>query len=214
MFKGGAIKITKLPHTDGEVQIYAKEQQSAAIARAENKPSAPDVKSNVLRRRGIERWLGELEQCSQLLLKIFDDIVERNSRDADIQNGLRILRGIASRIYENIKPMAIKFSDDKDWGRRRAHTLADVLFFKDDQIDSSYLMLETLQSLYVYLSYIKGNLRGMYPAAQALWDKELVDVVQQAMKDVARMEEWVLQQLALKAPQTLIVPVPVDDGQM
>ncbi|KAF2856852.1 nitrate reductase [Plenodomus tracheiphilus IPT5] len=214
MFKGGAIKITKLPKTTGEVQIHAPEQQSAAIARAERKPSASKVASDAPRRRGMERWLGELEQCSSLLLNIFTDIIERNNRDPDVQNGLRIMHDFGTRMYERIKPMAEKYQDDKDWGKRRAHTLAETLFFKDDQIESSYLMLETLQSLHVYLSYIKGNLRGMYPAAQALWDPEFIACVQECSKDVARMEEWVLQQLQLKAPQTLVVPLPVDNGQM
>jgi ferredoxin-nitrate reductase len=36
----------------------------------------------------------------------------------------------------------------------------------------------------------------------------------ESTSDVAKMEEWALQQIQIKAPQSLIVPVPVVDGKM
>lgn len=162
----------------------------------------------------MERWLGELEQCTSLLLKIFDDIIERNQRDSDVQNGLHNLHSIGTEMCDRIKPMADKYKDNKDWGKRRAHTLAETLFFSGDKINSGYLMLETMQGLHVYLSYIKGSLRGTLAAAKALWDADLIACVEKSSKDIARMEEWALQQMQTKAPQTLIVPLPVQDGQM
>lgn len=214
LFKGGAIKITKLPPTDGEVKIHAKAQQYVAEAKAAKKPTVMDIFSNHSRRRGLERWLGELEQCSLLLLNIFNDIIATSDRDPDVQGGLRIMHGIGSRMYERIEPMARKYEDDKDWGKQRAQLLAEALFFKEGQLDGSYLVLETLQSLHVYLSYIKGSLRALQPSAAALWDTDLISCVEEGFADVAKMEEWCLQQMQVKAPQTLIVPVPVVDGKM
>lgn len=190
----------------------------------------------------MERWLGELEQCSALLLTILTDIMQRNKHDPDVQGGLRILHDISTRMYERIKPMAEKYQDDKDWGKRRAHLLAETLFFnhsnndnengnddddddnnKDDNnnddnnkvddtpplthLNSSYLVLETLQSLHVYLAYITGNLRALDPAAQAIWDPQFTACVRESEGQVARMQKWVLQQVQRKAPQTLIVPL-------
>jgi ferredoxin-nitrate reductase len=217
MFKGGAIKITKLPSTDGEVKIHAKEQQSAAVESAANKPGVIDIGIGQPRRRGLERWLGELEQASLLLLDIFKDIISKSDRDPDVQNGLRVLLRIADIMYNRIKPMADKYKDDKDWGKRRAHFLADAFFFGEKnkgQMDQSYVVLETLLSLNMFLNYIKGGLKGMRPAAQALWDQELIDCVQTSTDDVSRMEEWALQQMQIKAPQSLVVPVIVQDGKM
>jgi ferredoxin-nitrate reductase len=217
MFKGGAIKITKLPSTDGEVKIHAKEQQSAAVESAANKPEVIDIGIGQPRRRGLERWLGELEQASLLLLDIFKDIISKSDRDPDVQNGLRVLLRIADIMYNRIKPMAGKYKDDKDWGKRRAHFLADAFFFGEKnkgQMDQSYVVLETLLSLNMFLNYIKGGLKGMRPAAQALWDQELIDCVQTSTDDVSRMEEWALQQMQIKAPQSLVVPVIVQDGKM
>jgi ferredoxin-nitrate reductase len=215
MFKGGAIKITKLPSTDGEVKIHAKEQQSVAEELATQKPKIMEIVTDRPRRRGLERWLGELEQCCILLQKIFDNIFSKSDHNPDIQNGLKVLIRIGQIMCDRIKPMAKKYRDNKDWGERRAHFLAGTLFFQDqnnDQMDHSYLELETLQSLHVFLSYIKGSLRAMRPAAMALWDKDLIDCVEVSTDDVSRMEEWTLQQMQIKAPQSLIVPVLVAEG--
>jgi ferredoxin-nitrate reductase len=217
LFKGGAIRITKLPSTDGEVKIHAKELQSEAIAKAETKPHSMNIASDVPRRRGLERWLGELEQCCILLIDIFDDIISKAERDPDVQNGLRVLLRIGKVMNERIKVQADKYEDDKDWGQRRAHLLADLLFFDEKnnkQMEASYLVLQTLQNLHLFLSYIKGSLRGMKPAAAALWDKDLIECVESCTDDVSRMEEWALQQMQVKSPQTLIVPVPHVDGKM
>jgi ferredoxin-nitrate reductase len=53
----------------------------------------------------------------------------------------------------------------------------------------------------------------MWPAAQAMWGSDLIECVKTS-KDAARMEEWILQQMPIKAPQSLIVPVPVGEGKM
>lgn len=217
MFKGGAIRITELPSADGEVKIHAREQQTAAVESAEQKPNSIVIGCDQPRRRGLERWLGELEQCSLLLIKIYDDIISKANRDPDVQNGLHVLRRIANIMCERIKPMAVKYSDDKDWGERLAHVFAKTLLFREENsgdMDHSYLVLETLQSLHVFLSYIKGSLRGMRPAAQALRDEELIECVEASTKDVRQMEEWALQQMHIKAPQTLAVPVPIEGDKM
>ncbi|KAF1838463.1 nitrate reductase [Decorospora gaudefroyi] len=215
MFKGGAIKITKLPSTDGEVKIHAREQQSAAEDKASKKATDPmKIGRDAPRRRGLERWMGEVEECSAVLLHIIDQIIEKAVGDSDIQNGLHVIKEIAGRFRDKCKPFAEKYHDDKDWGKRRAHTLVDTLFMTEtNEVKGPYLMLETLNGLHTYLSYIRGGLRALYPAAQALWDQDLVNFLEQGFSDITKMEEWCLQQLQIKAPQSLIVPVPVN-GQM
>jgi ferredoxin-nitrate reductase len=64
----------------------------------------------------------------------------------------------------------------------------------------------------MYLAYIRGSLRGMYPASQALWDKDCVEAVTEATGDVEKMEEWCLQQMQFRSPQTLLVPLPLKEG--
>lgn len=212
MFKGGAIRITKLPSTDGEVKIHAREQQSAAIETASKKHTKAQG-TKTTRERGLETWLGELDCAIDRLLDLFKGLIPKTDRDPDAQNGLRIMVRIAGRVAECIKPMAKKYSEDRNRGQKRADALADLIFQHDDSVDGTYEMLETMQGLHTYLAYIRGSLRGMYPASQALWDKDCISAVTEATEDVAKMEEWCLQQMQFRSPQTLLVPLPLkDDG--
>jgi ferredoxin-nitrate reductase len=211
MFKGGAIRISKLPSTDGEVQIHAREQQSTAVATAAQKHTKPQGAQTV-RERGLETWLGELDCAIDRLTELFKELLPKTDRDPDAQNGLSIMLRIATRVGERIKPIAKKYGADRNVGQKRAHALADLLFKHEGGVDASYEMLETMQALHMYLAYIRGSLRGMYPASQALWDKECVEAVTEATRDVAKMEEWCLQQMQFRSPQTLLVPLPLKEG--
>lgn len=211
MFKGGAIRISKLPSTDGEVQIHVREQQSAAVAAAAKKHTKAQG-SQTARERGLEQWLGELDCAIDRLVKLFEDLLPQTDRDPDAQNGLRIMVRIARRVGERMKPIAKKYHEDRHSGQKRADALADLLFIHEDGVDGTYQMLETMQGLHMYLAYIRGSLRGMYPASQALWDKDCVEAVTEATEDVSKMEEWCLQQMQFRSPQTLLVPLPLKEG--
>lgn len=211
MFKGGAIRISKLPSTDGEVQIHAREQQSTAVATAAQKHTKAQG-TQTARERGLETWLGELACAIDRLTELFKDLLPKTDRDPDAQNGLGIMLRIATRVGERMTPIAKKYSADRSAGQKRAHALADLLFKHEGGVDASYEMLETMQALHMYLAYIRGSLRGMYPASQALWDRECVEAVTEATGDVEKMEEWCLQQMQFRSPQTLLVPLPLKEG--
>lgn len=210
MFKGGAIRITKLPPTDGQVKIHAREQQSAAIEAAAKKHIKAQG-TQTSRKRGLESWLGELDCAISRLIDIYKVLLPKCDRDPDAQNGLRIMIRIATRAGSRIRPMAERYHEDKTRGKRRADVLADFIFQHDEGVDGTYEMLETMQGLHMYLAYIRGSLRGMKPASQALWDRECIAAVDEATSDVERMEEWCLQQMQFRSPQTLLVPLPVEE---
>lgn len=214
MFKGGAIRLSKLPTaSNGEVTIHAREKQSAALATAAAKHTKPQG-SQTTRSRGLETWLGELDCALDRLTSLFQSLLPKTDRDPDAQNGLRIMLRIATRVGERIKPIAQRYNEDRQSGQKRADALADLLFKHEEGVDGTYEMLETMQGLHMYLAYIRGSLRGMYPASQALWDRECVEAVTEAAEDVAKMEEWCLQQMQFRSPQTLLVPLPVkEDGR-
>lgn len=212
MFKGGAIRITKLPSHDGQVAIHAHEQQSAALSAAAGRHQNASPATESTRKRGLESWLGELDCAIGRLVILFEDLLPKTDRDPDAQNGLRIMVRIAMRVSECIKPMAAKYREDRTHGQKRADALADLLFRREEGVDGTYEMLETMQGLHLYLAYVRGSLRGMYPASQALWDRDFVRAVEEATEDVAKMEEWCLQQMQFRSPQTLLVPLPVKEG--
>lgn len=166
-----------------------------------------DLTKQPPRQRQLERWLGELVATLDRLVEIYTQLVPQLIGDSEIQYGLHIMRQIAVRMRDRMFPIAERYHEDKDWGQRRAHILADALFPQDDELPSSYEALETLQGLHTYLSYIRGSLTGMTPASQALWDRECVHCIEACMVDLKRMEAWVLNQMKVKAPQSLLVPV-------
>lgn len=101
MFKGGAIRITKRPSTDGEVKIHAPEQQSAAEATAAKKHTK-DQGTKTIRERGLETWLGELDCAIVRLIDLYNTVIPKCDRDPDAQNGLRIMVRIATRVGQRI----------------------------------------------------------------------------------------------------------------
>lgn len=211
MFKSGAIKITKLPpQPEGEVKIHAKERQTSAEEKAAKKPDTNATKQPK-RQRQIERWLGEGHATVCKLLEIYTDIIPKMINDTEIQGGLRIMHRIAARMSERMAPFVKKYNEDKNWGRRRAHSLAELLFPENMQVPSGYVALEVLQGLHVYLAYIKGGLTALAPVAQALWDKGFIEAVTDCLADTNKTEEWITAQIKVRAPQTLIVPVPIDE---
>jgi hypothetical protein len=58
---------------------------------------------------------------------------------------------------DRIQPMAEKYDHDKNRGERHAHLLADMPFVdgkNDGQLNTSYLVHGTLQSLHTILCFI------------------------------------------------------------
>lgn len=188
--------------------IHAREKQASAEEHASRKHHA-DFTKQPRRQRQLERWLGELIATLGRLVEIFTQLVPQLIGDSEIQDGLRLMRRIAVRMRDRLFPIAERYHEDKDWGQRRAHVLADTLFPRDDELPGSYKALEALQGLHTYLSYIRGALTGMTPTSQALWDRECVDCVEESLSDLGKVEAWVLHQMKVRAPQTLLVPTPL-----
>lgn len=86
-----------------------------------------------------------------------------------------------------------------------AHNLRDALF--TNVRTGSDNALWALRDLGVYITHIEGSLIALNPASQALWDSDFVDVVNFATEEVERMHAWVNQQIKVRSPQALIVPM-------
>ena len=114
-------------------------------------------------------------------------------------------------MHAALQPYVQKYGENKQRGRHRAHVLRDALFPGDDCRRSPYEVLETLQGLAVYLAHIRGSVTALLPAAQALWDEGFVEAVATAQTCLGRMESWVAQQVKVRSPQTLLVPVEKEE---
>lgn len=211
MFKSGAVRLERIENPSGTPHI--REQQTAAVEKASRKnvPLAPHPETQPKRERKLELWLGETYETLVQLLHIYDDLLPRLIHDAEVDAGLRILRRIAEDARSKLEPHAARLGGNRTRGRHRAHILREALFPPDDAHESAYEVLEALQGLGVYLSHIESSVTALTPAAQAMWDGEFVGAVGHVKGCLMRMQAWVGHQVGVRSPQTLLVPVPVDN---
>ncbi|CEL10262.1 Putative Nitrate reductase [Aspergillus calidoustus] len=204
-FKSGAVRIEKCV----QKEVQAKEQQTAAIKRIEEKKVDAAYKGQdegiKKRVRWLEMWLGATHEALEMLRDIYKDLIPRLVHDLEIQAGLEVMQRITKTVLERFDPIIKRYHESRLYGRRVCERLRASLFPMEDTGDP-YCALITLQSLGMFLGYIEGHLLALSPSSQALWDGEFVDVVDFAQTNVQRQKAWVNQHIKVKSPQTLLVP--------
>lgn len=140
------------------------------------------------------------------LLEIYSQLIPTLVHDREVQDGLRVLSSIAENARASLSREVDKLGENRQRGRHRAHVLRDALFPQTDAPRNPFTVLETLLGLHVYLSHVQGSLTALGPTSQALWDGEFQAAVSAAQETVSRTESWVLHQIKVRSPQTLLVP--------
>ena len=69
-----------------------------------------------------------------------------------------------------------------------------------------YKVLKTVQSLHMFISNIQAGITALVPTSQALWDAAFTEAVASVGGIMGHMQAWVLYQIKVRSPQTLIVP--------
>lgn len=207
LFKSGAVRIEKI--VDGKEGPHVPEQQTAAVEQASKKDAAGTTCNEDLtqRERQMELWLGETYETMLQLLQIYEKLIPELIHDHEVELGVGTLHKIAEDMRARMEPQVMKLGENKQRGRHRAHILREALFPPEGTREGTYEVLETLQGLSIYLSHIRGSLTAMEPVALAMWDEEFYDALQYAQECVHRMRAWVKEQIRVKSPQTLLVPV-------
>lgn len=141
------------------------------------------------------------------LLHIYNTLCPHLIHDPEVEAGLGVMVSIATSMCSSLEPLAARIGENKQRGRHRAHVLREALFPPEDSRESAYEVLGTLQGLAVYLAHIESSVGALVPVSQAMWDGEFIDAVQHAKKCLGRMQAWVGQQINVRSPQTLLVPV-------
>lgn len=212
-FKGGAVRIEKIP--EGKESPYIREEQSAAVDKASQKndaaASANQDTYNKLERQ-MELWLGETYETIVQLLQIYEELIPRLiHHDLEVEGGLQVLHKLAEDTRVQLEPHVRRLGENKQRGTHRAHVLRQALFPSPEEDSASpsvaYEVLETLQGLAVYLAHIQSSLTALQPVSMAMWDEEFLAAVQFAQKSLQRMVAWVKQQIQTRSSQTLLVPI-------
>lgn len=187
---------------------HIREQQSAALEQAAHKDVATTGTPADLteRERHLERWLGEVYETVVQLLDIYNGLVPALVQDREVESGLRILRGLAEGMRVALQREVAKLGEDRPWGQHQAHVLREALFPARDAPHTPFTVLETLQALHIYVARIQGGLYALEPASQALWDSEFQAAVADAQTTLRRTQAWIVQQIKVRSPQTLLVP--------
>ncbi|TFA99559.1 Nitrate reductase [Trichoderma ghanense] len=214
MFKAGAVRIEMIP-ADRASGPYIPEPQTGALEEAAQKPDVSAMTNSedqAKYERQMELFLGETYETTVQLLEIYGSLIPQLiHHDQEVEGGLRMLHKLADGMRARLEPHVQRLGENKQRGRHRAHVLREALFpHPDDESDSpsiAYQVLETLQGLAVYLSHIQSSLTALEPVALAMWDAEFSQAVQSAQQCVHRMTAWVKQQIKVRSPQTLLVPI-------
>uniref|UniRef100_A0A093XDL3 Nitrate reductase n=1 Tax=Talaromyces marneffei PM1 TaxID=1077442 RepID=A0A093XDL3_TALMA len=211
-FKSGAVKIEKIDDQEpGTVKIHARQRQSEAIHKVETtpKPTANMEQGDQFKRR-LTPWLSSTHDALNTLVEIYDELVPKLVQDLDIQSGLRLMCTITHEIIDHLQPYIEKYHDNQRYSAQISWNLRDSLFSLSRGSDS-FRVITTLQAVDLFVTYIDGYLIALKPASMALWDKGFVDAVDFAQAQLARQQAWVRSHLKTKSPQTLLVPVPVEE---
>ena len=204
-FKGGAIRISKASESSAS---HPQQQVARAAAAASAKPDASGIHDDSARGQHLTLWLGTTLETLALFSRACDTSLPTLVHDAEIVGGVRVLKIIADAALADLEPFAKKYAAQRAYGKRLAKSLGEAVFpWRDESKTASpYGALATLQGLLLFLANVQGHLSGLGPASQALWDAEFTDAVGKAEADVARCQNWVKQQIGVRAPQTLVVP--------
>ncbi|MCJ1247944.1 hypothetical protein MMC30_005159 [Trapelia coarctata] len=208
MFKSGAVKVQKCKNDAGEVKIHAKEGQTGAIDSVKHKKqNAHAIADSSPRERHLKQWLGATFESMNVLLEIYDRLIPQLTDDAEVNRGIVSVRRLTVRMVDALEPHVRKYTEDTKYGHKISTLMRDSLFPAERDVDSGYETLLVIQSLFMYLTHIEGHLLALTPASQALWDHGFIEAVAFCSEQVGRMQAWAKEQLKVKSPQTLLVPV-------
>jgi hypothetical protein len=203
--------------------VHIPEQQSAAVRQAASK-SASDTTNDLATTPGerkLSAWLDETYSTILQLQNLYTTLLPSLMKhDVEVEAGLRVLYRIGEEMREGLWPFVERYgsnhTQDQHEGqqqqkRYRAHVLCDALFpspkGEGEGNLSPFEVLQTLQGLQVYLGHLESLFTALMPTAQALWDEGFVEAVGKGQTAVGRMQSWVRQQVKVRGPQTLLVPV-------
>lgn len=210
-FKSGAVRIEKCVQREGG-EVHAKEQDTAAIARAEEKEKVgPKQDSEKPRVRRLELWLGATHEGLETLSDIYTNLVPRLIHDFEVHSGLQALLRINDDMLQRLRPLVKRYHESEQYGRSVCEGLRDSIFPKPETHSDPYESLAALQSLQLFVTYIEGHLTALTPASQALWDSEFIDAVNFCVTEINRQKSWLTNQIKVKSPQALLVPMAMPE---
>ncbi len=150
-------------------------------------------------------------EAVDVLVEICDRLIPTLIHDLEVSYGIKIMRRISEDIRSTIKPYAPGGEAEID-RKGTSRTLCDTLFPERRRgWNQAYEALVALQGLQMYLGHVHGLVVALTPTTQAMWDTAFNEAVVYCQTQTERQQAWVRQQIAVRSPQTLLVPSTYED---
>ncbi|KAF7713009.1 Uncharacterized protein PECH_007245 [Penicillium ucsense] len=206
-FKTGAVRIEKCVQKETGDEVQAKEMISQAAKQAATKVKQEASQQAGERVRRLEVWLGATHEGLETLLDIYKNLLPRLVNDSEVHSGVRELTTITTEMLKTIRPLIERYHESRQFGRDLCHKLREAMFPKSGDRQDPCEALSVLQSLQLFVSYVEGHLVALTPTSQALWDDEFIKAVDFCTEQLERQKAWIKQQVKVRGPQTLLVPI-------
>ena len=207
---------------EGEEEV--KEQQRAAIDRAQHKGEGVQQQQGTRHQHVVDAVLSVVVGC-ELLLEVYERLMEEHAKEVEVRQGLRVLKGLAAKVQQLMDPLVTRYRGERDGegegegeirrrrGReeQRGRALVAALLPEGRQagVSAPYALLRDLQAVWTLASAQVVLLSGLGPTSAALQDEGMGEVVRDCLHEMQRQAAWAQAKVKVKAPQTLIVPVEV-----
>lgn len=161
--------------------------------------------------RRLELWLGATYEGLETLFDIYANLIPRLIHDFEVHSGLQVLRGLTDDMLQRLRPIVKRYHESEQYGRNVCQGLQGAIFPAPESHSDPYEALSALQSLQLFVTYIEGHLTALSPVSQALWDSEFIEAVGFCLSQISRQKAWLDQQIKVRSPQTLLVPMALPE---
>ncbi|KOV81289.1 hypothetical protein [Nocardia sp. NRRL S-836] len=147
----------------------------------------------------LATYLGLLHSSLRTLAGAFREVAAGHGEEPDVRQMCEVLAGRADGQAEHLAPVVERYGEHREDEPERLHAAE----FTDTRTGGVGL-LRDLQDLYALASFTDITWTVVNQAAQALRDRELLDVVSSCEPETQRQLAWLTTRIKQAAPQALV----------
>jgi hypothetical protein len=147
----------------------------------------------------LATYLGLLHSSLNTLADAFRQVGQGHGEEPDVWHTCRVLAGRVERQAEALAPVVRRYGESREDEPERLHATG-----LESTRTGAVGLLRDLQDLYALAALTEITWTVVGQAAQALRDRELLDVVTSCEQDTARQLTWLRTRIKQAAPQALI----------
>jgi hypothetical protein len=147
----------------------------------------------------LATYLGLLHSSLNTLADAFRQVGQGHGEEPDVWHTCRVLAGRVERQAEALAPVVRRYGESREDEPERLHATG-----LESTRTGAVGLLRDLQDVYALAALTEITWTVVGQAAQALRDRELLDVVTSCEQDTARQLTWLRTRIKQAAPQALV----------